>query len=44
MGKLEMWTIASLIVVCVVYIVVVFIYSEIEVYLDRDPLDWIFGR
>lgn len=44
MGKLEMWTIASLIVVCVAYMVITFVYGEIEGYLDKDPLDWILGR
>jgi hypothetical protein len=39
-----MWTAFAILTVCVVYILVVFIYSEIEVYLDKDPLDWILGR
>ena len=29
---------------CILYIIVTFLYSEAEVYLERDPIDWLLGE
>ena len=40
MNDIDMLALAIL-MLCILYIVVVFIYSELEVYLERDPIDWL---
>jgi hypothetical protein len=33
----------TILVICIIYVIVIFIYAEIEVYMERDPIEWLLG-
>lgn len=43
MNKTDM-LLLTILMLCILYIIVVFIYSELEIYLERDPIDWLLGE
>ncbi len=34
----------TILLMCIIYVIVIFIYAEIEVYINRDPIDWLLGE
>lgn len=34
----------TILIMCILYLVFVFLYSELEVYINRDPIDWLLGE